>query len=101
MERVRGFLRDIKENQVDTPVWATAFDRTQMVLRDAFGGWRLPFAFAFLLGLWFLGPTGWFALSEATVYFDHPVRTRRTGWSTTSKRHRCSRSPRRWAPPAR
>ena len=65
MERVRGFLRDIKENQVDTPVWATAFDRTQMVLRDAFGGWRLPFAFAFLLGLWFLGPTGWFALGTS------------------------------------
>jgi hypothetical protein len=33
-----------------------------MLLRDSFGGWRLPFAFAFLLGLWALGPTGWFAL---------------------------------------
>jgi hypothetical protein len=65
MERVRMFLRSIKELQATLPPWTTALDRTQMLLRDAFGGWRLPFAFAFLLGLWFLGPVGWFALGSS------------------------------------
>ncbi|MFI5246402.1 MAG: ArnT family glycosyltransferase, partial [Gemmatimonadales bacterium] len=65
MERVRTFLRDIKKNQVATPVWATALDRTWPLLRDAFGGWRLPFAFAFLLGLWVLGAAGWFAFGTS------------------------------------
>jgi len=65
MERVRSFLHDIKHDQAVTPMWATALDRTSLLLRDSFGGWRLPFAFAFLLGLWVLGPTGWFALGTS------------------------------------
>ena len=65
MERVRMFLRSIKELQATLPPWTTALDRAQMLLRDSFGGWRLPFAFAFLLGLWFLGPLGWFALGSS------------------------------------
>jgi hypothetical protein len=62
---VRAFLRDIKKDQVAAPAWATAFDRSWLLLRDSFGGWRLPFAFAFLLGLWGLGATGWFALGTS------------------------------------
>ncbi len=65
MERVRSFLHDIKKNQVDTPAWTTALDRTALLLGDSFGRWRLPFAFAFLLGLWALGATGWFALGTS------------------------------------
>ena len=65
MERVRSFLHEIKKDQVVTPIWATALDRSWPLLRDAFGGWRLPFAFAFLFGLWALGPTGWFALGTS------------------------------------
>jgi hypothetical protein len=65
MERVRSFLRDIKRDQVVTPMWTTALDRALLLLRDAFGGWRLPFAFAFLLGLWALGAAGWFALGTS------------------------------------
>jgi hypothetical protein len=65
MERVRMFLRSIKELQTTLPPWTTALDRTQMLLRDSFGGWRLPFAFTFLLGLWYLGPIGWFALGSS------------------------------------
>ncbi len=64
-ERVRSFLHEIKNGQVTLPVWATALDRTSMLLRDSFGGWRLPFAIAFLLGLWALGATGWFALGSS------------------------------------
>ena len=67
MERVREFLRAIKKIQAETPFWATALDRSAMLLRDSFGGWRLPFAFAFLLGLWALGPTGWFALGTSAL----------------------------------
>lgn len=65
MERVRTFLHDIKKDQVVTPMWATAFARSSLLLRDSFGGWRLPFAFAFLLGLWAAGPAGWFALGTS------------------------------------
>jgi hypothetical protein len=65
MERVRSFLHEIKKDQVVTPIWATALERSWLLLRDAFGGWRLPFAFAFLFGLWALGPTGWFALGTS------------------------------------
>ncbi len=65
MERVRSFLHDIKRDQVATPMWTTALDRTLLLLRDSFGGWRLPFAFAFLLGLWALGAAGWFALGTS------------------------------------
>lgn len=65
MERVRAFLHDIKTQQARTPFWATALDRASMLLRDSFGGWRLPFAVAFLLGLWALGPAGWFALGSS------------------------------------
>ncbi len=67
MERVRSFLRDIKKTQADTPFWATALDRAWMLLRDSFGGWRLPFAFAFLLGLWTLGAAGRFALGTSAL----------------------------------
>jgi hypothetical protein len=65
MEYVRTFLHDIKKDQASTPAWATAMDRTLLLLRDSFGGWRLPFAFAFLLGLWALGAAGWFALGTS------------------------------------
>ncbi len=65
MERVRAFLHDIKKDQVVTPIWVTAFGRGWLLLRDSFGGWRLPFAFAFLLGLWAAGPVGWFALGTS------------------------------------
>ena len=65
MERVRSFLHDIKKDQAAMPFWVTALDRTWLLLRDSFGGWRIPFAFAFLLGLWALGATGWFALGTS------------------------------------
>src|ERR1035437_7256148 len=65
MERVRSFLHEIKKDQVVTPIWATALERSWLLLRDAFGGWRLPFAFAFLFGLWALGPAVGFALGTS------------------------------------
>jgi hypothetical protein len=65
MERVRSFLHDVKKDQAAAPAWVTAFDRTGLLLRDAFGGWRLPFVFAFLFGLWALGAAGWFALGTS------------------------------------
>jgi hypothetical protein len=67
MERVRSFLHDIKKDQVATPVWATAFERSWMLLRDSFSGWRIPFALAFLFGLVLLGATGWFALGTCAL----------------------------------
>ncbi len=65
MERVRTFLHEIKRIQVVNPIWATALDRSWLLFRDAFGSWRLPFAFAFLLGLWALGAMGWFAFGTS------------------------------------
>lgn len=67
MERVRSFLRDTKASQVAAPVWVTAFERCGLLLRDTFGGWRLPFALAFLFGLWALGAAGWFALGSSAL----------------------------------
>ena len=67
MERVRSFLRDIKRDQVVSPAWKTALERSSLLLRDTFGGWRLPFALAFLLGLWTLGAAGWFALGTSVL----------------------------------
>ncbi len=67
MERVRSFLKDIKSGQVAAPMWVTAFERAGLLLRDTFAGWRLPFAIAFLLGLWALGATGWFALGSSAL----------------------------------
>lgn len=65
MERVRSFLHDIKKDQVESPMWTTALDRGLLLLRDSFGGWRLPFALAFLFGLWAIGAAGWFALGTS------------------------------------
>ena len=42
MERVRSFLHDIKKNQVDTPAWTTALDRTALLLGDSFGEMAHP-----------------------------------------------------------
>jgi len=67
MERVRAFLRGIKAEQAAAPPLATAAARTWLLLRDQFGGWRMPFAVAFLLGLWGLGAAGWFALGSSAL----------------------------------
>jgi 4-amino-4-deoxy-L-arabinose transferase-like glycosyltransferase len=67
MERVRSFLRDIKHDQATAPVWLTAFNRAALLLRDSFGGWRLPFALAFLFGLGALGAEGRFALGTSAL----------------------------------
>jgi len=61
MERVRGFLRGIKVEQATAPVWRTFAERAGFLLRDAFAGWRLPFIFAFAMGLAVGGPLVWFA----------------------------------------
>lgn len=51
MERTRGFLRAIKEEQVQAPPAVTLATRLRMLGADAFGGWRLPFLVAFALGI--------------------------------------------------
>jgi hypothetical protein len=90
-----------------------------MLLRDSFGGWRIPFAFAFLLGLWALGPAGWFALgtsflliaaylsqahtSDWVVYYLEAMPaiafTAAVGATRVSKGARAMREP-RWLAPA-
>jgi hypothetical protein len=67
MERARTFLRDIKEEQADAPAWKTASDRAWLLLRDAFGGWRIPFALAFVIGAVTAGAAGWFALGSCAL----------------------------------
>jgi hypothetical protein len=67
MERVRGFLRAIKQAQVELPPVDTAMSRVMTILRDAFAGWRLPFGAAFLIGLFALGAAGWFALGTSVL----------------------------------
>ena len=67
MERVRGFLREIKVAQVTTPVWQAFAERARMVLGDAFGGWRKPFALAFVIGCVVAGSAGWFALGTSAL----------------------------------
>lgn len=67
MERVRGFLRDIKVEQATAPAWRTFAERAGFLLRDAFAGWRIPFALAFAFGIVAAGPTGWFAIASALL----------------------------------
>jgi len=67
MERVRAFLKDIKQTQVSAPVWVTALARGGLLFRDTFAGWRLPFTVAFLVGLGALGAPGWFALGSSAL----------------------------------
>ncbi|MCC7194315.1 MAG: hypothetical protein IT356_02035 [Gemmatimonadaceae bacterium] len=67
MERVRGFLRDIKAEQARAPAWRTFAQRGGFLLRDVFAGWRLPFAVAFAIGLAVAGPAGWFAIGTGVL----------------------------------
>jgi hypothetical protein len=67
MERVRGFLRDIKTEQASAPVWLTFTGRAGLLLRDAFDGWRLPFAVAFAFGLFTAGAVGWFVFGTSLL----------------------------------
>lgn len=67
MERVRGFLREIKTEQVTAPAWLTFAARAGFMLRDAFAGWRLPLALAFAFGLATCGRIGWFAVGSAVL----------------------------------
>jgi hypothetical protein len=67
MERARGFLRDVKEAQVVDPSWKTAGDRGWELFRDSFGGWRVPFAVAFAVGVCTAGATVWFALGTSAL----------------------------------
>ena len=67
MERVRGFLRAIKQAQVELPPVETATSRVMTILRDAFAGWRFPFAAAFLVGIFTLGAAGWFAFGTSVL----------------------------------
>ncbi len=67
MQRVREFLRDIKGEQATAPAWRTFAERTGFLLRDAFAGWRAPFAIAFAVGLAVAGPAGWFAAASGML----------------------------------
>ncbi len=68
MERARVFLRDsVKVVQVTDPSWKTATDRGWALLRDAFAGWRAPFAAAFIVGAFTAGAAGWFALGTSAL----------------------------------
>jgi 4-amino-4-deoxy-L-arabinose transferase-like glycosyltransferase len=67
MERVRGFLREIKVEQATAPVWRTFAERAGFLLRDAFAGWRLPFVLAFAVGLAVSGPVVWFAFGSVLL----------------------------------
>lgn len=67
MERTRTFLRDIKTEQVTTPVLTTFVARAGLLMRDAFDGWRFPFAIAFLIGAVMGGPAAWFAAATSLL----------------------------------
>jgi hypothetical protein len=67
MERVRGFLREIKVEQATTPAWRTFAERTGFMLRDAFAGWRFPFIFALSVGLAIGGPLAWFVIGSTLL----------------------------------
>jgi len=67
MERVRDFLRRVKFEQAMDPVSTTFLDRMGFLLRDAVAGWRLPFIFAFVVGLVVGGPVAWFAAASALL----------------------------------
>jgi hypothetical protein len=67
MERVRSFLHEIKVEQADAPVWKTGWDRARLLLDDAFGGWRRPFALTFLVGLATAGAAGGFAIGTGAL----------------------------------
>ncbi len=67
IERVRGFLREIKVEQATAPVWRTFAERAGFLLRDAFAGWRLPFVLAFAVGLAVGGPVAWFAFGSVLL----------------------------------
>lgn len=67
MERVRGFLREIKVEQATAPVWRTFAERAGFLLRDAFAGWRLPFVVAFAVGLAVGGQVAWFAFGSVLL----------------------------------
>lgn len=67
MERVRLFLRQLKEDQVKAPAWRTFAERTGFLVRDAFAGWRLPFVVAFAAGIVMGGPVGWFAMGSVLL----------------------------------
>jgi hypothetical protein len=64
MERVRGFLREIKTEQATAPAWRTFAERAGFLLRDAFAGWRFPFMFAFAVGIAAAGPLGRFVFAS-------------------------------------
>ncbi|MBM4193120.1 MAG: glycosyltransferase family 39 protein [Gemmatimonadetes bacterium] len=51
MERVRGFLREIKQDQVRDGALRTFVARVWLVLHDAFDRWRLPFLIPFVFGV--------------------------------------------------
>lgn len=67
MQRVRGFLLEIKMEQASAPAWKTFAERAGFLLRDAFAGWRLPFVLAFAVGLVVGGPVAWFAFGSALL----------------------------------
>jgi hypothetical protein len=67
MERVRGFLREIKAEQAAAPVWRTFAERAGFMIRDAFAGWRWPFVFALAVGIAVGGPLAWFAFGSALL----------------------------------
>ena len=67
MERVRGFLRDIKTEQATAPPATTFFARAGLLMRDAFDGWRLPFVIAFVIGVVMGGPAAWFAFGTSLL----------------------------------
>jgi hypothetical protein len=82
MERVRGFLRDIKHDQAGAPAWRTFADRAGLLLRDAFDGWRLPFAAAFAVGLVTAGAAGWFAIgSDALLVLAYLAQAHTADWT--------------------
>ena len=67
MERVRGFLRDIKTEQATAPVTSTFFSRAGLLMRDAFAGWRVPFVLAFAIGLLMGGIAAWFTIATSLL----------------------------------
>ena len=46
---------------------ATFVARAGLLMRDAFDGWRLPFAIAFLIGAIMGGPAAWFAFATSLL----------------------------------
>lgn len=74
-------LRVHREHTIARLPWTLA-ERAAQVARSLFGGWRVLFPVATVLGLWVLGRVGWLICSAALLQFlGHAVWGHEAGWT--------------------